>query len=109
MSENKHTPGPLSFNGYEIRDAAGRLIAKLSLSWGEVARDEADANGKLFAAAPLLLDLLFVISAGGSPLTFRDALCAWAVRYGIELPECSNSDELKRSAVAASIRKGEAQ
>ncbi|HLW51252.1 MAG TPA: hypothetical protein VKW06_00285 [Candidatus Angelobacter sp.] len=52
-----HTAGPLMHDAdaLVVKDLAGRLIAKLSLSWGEVTRNEAVANGFLFASAPDLL------------------------------------------------------
>lgn len=47
-----------------IRDKDGRLLAKVYAQRGEVSLVEAEANAKLFASAPELLEALKAIADG---------------------------------------------
>ena len=61
MSKQKHTPGPwktqphISLDRLEIRDADGRRIAECAMDFPMSAKTH-DANARLIAAAPELLE-----------------------------------------------------
>jgi hypothetical protein len=64
MSETKHTPGKwlaedgriYAEDGHAIAETTGRVIDKLGCHW--VASEEAQANARLIASAPELLEAL---------------------------------------------------
>jgi hypothetical protein len=94
MSEQgNYTPGPYTYYaGGGIRDGAGRLIAALSYAGkrvsAKVTPEELNANGRLFAAAPELVE----------------ALCRLADRVeAIELPDGSTPDTCEARALLARI------
>ena len=63
MNDKKHTPGPwktqphISLDRLEIRDADGRRIAECAMDFPMSAKTH-DANARLIAAAPDMLDEL---------------------------------------------------
>ena len=64
-TNTKHTPGPWSFDGHGINTGGARLAtinktAQISTgkAWRAIEQPESDANAKLMAAAPELLEAL---------------------------------------------------
>lgn len=70
MAESKHTPGPWSFvkcdGGFRSFDADDWTVIAQNkivpaLVWGGVAFEEGEANARLIAAAPELLEALIAV------------------------------------------------
>jgi hypothetical protein len=59
MSEHRHTSGPWSFDGSEIRTPSGQLrTTGLTLICGSGDKTEEESNARLIAAAPEMLEAL---------------------------------------------------
>lgn len=79
MSENKHTPGPWSVGnppdgtrGYVYcGDVTGSAVAQVKFSQVHRTEQETDANARLIAAAPEMLDVLLGVAENTVSLEWR--------------------------------------
>lgn len=87
---NKHTPGPWVYHGQgEVRDSNRIPVAEAYMRADNICAD--DANGRLIAAAPKLLDALV-------------SLAAQARRY---LPDYDEHPEVQKADDAIAEARGE--
>lgn len=56
MSNTKYTPGPWAWTGSFFKGSDGKVI--VTRSWNDTEAEEAEANAKLIAAAPELIEAL---------------------------------------------------